>query len=546
MLMRTHFLTPMSLPLPTLFLTLLFLFSTPPTAIYAQSLPDGADGGQAPTLFQVDRTDDDVTAQACTDAPNDCSLRGAVIRANQEVSATVYLSVNTTYQVTIPPDAVNDASTGDLNITANMYIDGFGAWTICIVSDCTSAIIQAEGLGDRILRIENGATVRVNELNLRNSGHADLAAGGGILVTGNAHLTLKHVTITGSHAQNGGGLAIEQGGAVLTQSDIQNNTAGQHGGGLWVGATATVEMTEGSLNNNGVTDLLSGAGGGLYNQGNVTLTGVRISFNYAIKGGGGIDNHNLLVIDKAHLHNNSVQQGDGGAILNQPMTATVVINRTDLYNNNAQEGNGGAIWNAGRLTVIGATLAENHTRKGGIGGAIYHQSGELQMVNSTLSGNEADDNVGALYVAAEGQGELTHVTIAKNYGLTIGGLHSLNPAFRISNSLLADNFNFLGYDDCTGSFTSGGYNLLARSSCTRLGLATSDITDVYETILSGLQNNGGATATHALLPGNPALNAGSPDSCSPVDQRGVARPQGGRCDIGAYEASFYFIPLVTR
>jgi len=61
-----------------------------------------------------------------------------------------------------------------------------------------------------------------------------------------------------------------------------------------------------------------------------------------------------------------------------------------------------------------------------------------------------------------------------------------------------------------------------------------------------LQSNGGATATYALLPGNPAINAGSPDSCSPVDQRGVVRPQGGRCDIGAFEAVFYFMPLVTR
>lgn len=546
MLTRMYFLAPVSLPCLILLLALLLLFSTPPTILFAQSTPDTANNSNTAVIFHVDRTDDVATAQACTDAPNDCSLRGAVIRANQTVSATVYLSVDHTYYLTIPPDAINDATTGDLNITANMHIDGYDNWQICMVIGCTSASIQGKGLGDRILHIENGVTVKVSALNIRNGGYDALTAGGGILVTGNARLTLKQSIITGSHAQRGGGLAIEQGTVILNQSEIQYNTAGQHGGGLWVGTTATVAMSEGSLKDNGVTDLVSGTGGGLYNQGSVTLTGVWVSLNYAVKGGGGIDNHNLLVVDKAHIQSNSTYQGDGGAILNQPLTATVMINRTDIYNNNTQEGNGGAIWNAGRLTIIGATLAENRTRKGGIGGAIYHQSGELQMVNSTLSGNRADDNVGALYVAAEGQGDLTHVTIAQNYGLTIGGLQSLNPAFRISNSLLAENHIFLGYEDCSGSFTSVGYNLLARTSCTRLGPATADITNVFETLLSGLQNNGGATATHALLPGNPALNAGGPESCLTVDQRGTTRPQGGRCDIGAFEALFYFMPLVAR
>lgn len=240
MLTRTHFLAPISLPLLVMFLALLLLFAVPPAAAYAQSTPDSVEGGKALPLFDVDRTDDDATAQACTDASNDCSLRGAIIRANQTVSATVYLSVDHSYHLTIPPDAVNDATTGDLNITANMTIDGFDDWEICMVSDCTSAIIQAEGLGDRILRIENGATVMGNELNLRNGGHADLAAGGGILVTGNAHLTLKQCSITGSHAQKGGGLAIEQGQAILHQSDIQFNTASQSGGGLWVNAAPSL------------------------------------------------------------------------------------------------------------------------------------------------------------------------------------------------------------------------------------------------------------------------------------------------------------------
>jgi hypothetical protein len=56
--------------------------------------------------------------------------------------------------------------------------------------------------------------------------------------------------------------------------------------------------------------------------------------------------------------------------------------------------------------------------------------------------------------------------------------------------------------------------------------------------------------THALEPGSPAINAGDPavpgsggSACEANDQRGIARPQNGRCDIGAYEALIYSIAL---
>jgi hypothetical protein len=109
-----------------MFLALLLLFAVPPAALYAQSAPDSGDNGKALPLFDVDRADDNVTAQACTDAPNDCSLRGAIIRANQTVSATVYLSVDQNYQLTIPPDAVNDQLISSGPITLPCYVTWSG------------------------------------------------------------------------------------------------------------------------------------------------------------------------------------------------------------------------------------------------------------------------------------------------------------------------------------------------------------------------------------------------------------------------------------
>jgi hypothetical protein len=59
-----------------------------------------------------------------------------------------------------------------------------------------------------------------------------------------------------------------------------------------------------------------------------------------------------------------------------------------------------------------------------------------------------------------------------------------------------------------------------------------------------LQNNGGPTKTHALPAGTPAIDAGNIAGCVDgdgaaihADQRGVPRPFGSRCDVGAYEVS---------
>lgn len=575
MFTRTHFLAPIWLSFLSMFFALLCLLVVPQATAAAQAQPTTTTDVNESSAFYVDRTDDDATAQACTDAPNDCSLRGAIIKANQQVSTTIFLEPDQVYRLTIPPDEINDATTGDLNITADLYLEG--VWFICIARDCLRPVIlggeHGNGWVDRILRVENGATVTLDYLSIGSGGHHDFAGrGGGILVTEQAHLTMTDCYINSNMALIGGGLAVEEGTAILHDCEVKENYANQAGGGIWMGASTVVTITESKIVNNlapyggGIAnfgrlvvaasqlydnialDPVHGTGGALHNQGYARLRRTDLFQNVANNSGGAVANQNELVIEETKIYSNQATMGDGGALLNQPLTATAVLHDSYLFQNTAQQGNGGAVWNAGELSLFGDTLAENRTQSTSAnGGGIFHHSGELIMVNSTLSSNRTEGEGGGLYVTAAGEGSLTHVTIAENVGFTAGGLLSLNPALRISNTLLAQNYIFFGYNDCTGSFTSQGYNLIARASqCTRVGPATGDLTEIFETYLGHLQHNGGATVTHALLPGNPAINAGSPDSCLAVDQRGLARPQGGRCDIGAFEASFYYMPLVTR
>jgi hypothetical protein len=86
--------------------------------------------------------------------------------------------------------------------------------------------------------------------------------------------------------------------------------------------------------------------------------------------------------------------------------------------------------------------------------------------------------------------------------------------------------------NCGGQVTSLGHNLSSDNSCNLTGAG--DLNGV-DPRLTGLQNNGGPTHTHGLYPNSPAIDAGDNNGCPANDQRGVPRPQGAACDIGAYE-----------
>src|SRR6185503_511846 len=102
--------------------------------------------------------------------------------------------------------------------------------------------------------------------------------------------------------------------------------------------------------------------------------------------------------------------------------------------------------------------------------------------------------------------------------------------------------------DCATSMlstqlSSQGYNLIQNlTGCTIVGTTTGNIIGQNPQI-GPLRDNGGATLTHALLNGSPAIDSGNPAGCKDsqghaltTDQRGYPRAASRRCDIGAYEA----------
>jgi hypothetical protein len=256
--------------------------------------------------------------------------------------------------------------------------------------------------------------------------------------------------------------------------------------------------------------------------------------------GGGIYNNLFSTVALA----NSMVSGNtayfGGRIVNNgDLTLT-----NSTVSGNAVYGRGGAIYNGGDLILTNSTVSVNVAYWAG-GGIHNGWSSYLALTNSTVSGN-----VGVGISLMRSNAYLTNSTVSGNYG---SGIFIYYSSAYLTNSTVSGNYDggIRNYGDggaaltntilasnnaptCNGSVTSLGYNLADDTSC---GLtATGDLV-VADAMLGPLQDNGGPTETHDLLPGSPAIDAGSP-GCPPpdTDQRGVARPQGAARDIEAVEA----------
>lgn len=194
------------------------------------------------------------------------------------------------------------------------------------------------------------------------------------------------------------------------------------------------------------------------------------------------------------------------------------------------------------VTISGSTFTGNEA----INGAAMFLGNDTQTTisNSTLSGNTATGTGGALYQSFGDGVTLANVTVAGNAADSGGGVAqgSSSAPIVLRNTIVADNTAMDGTShDCAGAITSAGWNLVESTAGCTLTTTTGDVTGEDPDLLP-LAENGGPTATHALDTDSPARNAGNPatpgsggDACEATDQRGLERPGGSACDIGAVE-----------
>lgn len=397
--------------------------------------------------FDVDRTDDTAAATACTVAPNDCSLRGAIIAANAAADTVVInLAPSTTYNLTIAnATQENAAATGDLDITTSHSVTIVGGGS----SGVNASIIDASGLTsgnmrDRAIQMTGSATTLIlQDLAIQNGQAADDGANGA-----STNPTTQNSTRAGGCILNGAGIdvngvAISGGGSLtLTNVVVENclvlgkgdSVVNEHtrldawGGGLASLGTGNVIITDSTFTantalggNGGIFNNANGSGakgGSIYFQGgtlNVNLT--RIEASQANGGNGGNQDQN-----------GQTNGGFGGTVQGGGMYVgggTATINNTTFEDTEANGGNsgtggnganpggdaeGGGLYSLGNTTVTNSTfhLAEANGGDGGDafgttclgghmagdggaarGGAIFASGGTMTINTATFAGNFA-------------------------------------------------------------------------------------------------------------------------------------------------------------
>jgi uncharacterized repeat protein (TIGR01451 family) len=351
-----------------------------------------------------------------------------------------------------------------------------------------------------------------------------------ISVTAGVQLTLNGLTVrNGSGVAEGSGI-FNAGALTVIDSTIADNTA-DFGGGLYNAAGATAILTDTLVTENRVTNF----GAGIYNAGQLVGKGVTLAANVAdeiVGVGGGIHNVGSLSLTDATL---TANRGVYGAGINNENGGKMHLLRVVAKGNIGLLGGALSNYAPGSVAVDESAFTSNIAPNAG--GGIYN-TGALVITNTTFSGNQSAGGFGAGIDndAASAFASLTNVSVISNTAVGAGvasGLRaSTGSRVEITNTIVAFNHG----DNCFadgGAVVSFGNNLSNDAGCETF-TQPSDRSNTDPKV--GPLQLVSATYIHPLRRTSPAIDAVFSGPCPARDQRGVARPQDVRCDIGAVEA----------
>ena len=362
-------------------------------------------------------------------------------------------------------------------------------------------VVRASQTEFRIFHVMPGHSVEIEGLTI-SGGHITGDNGGGIL-NDNSTLTIAHCTVSGN--------------AIVSAKDVNNTGGGIHNSG-------TMTLNQVIVNNNNALYCQCGngvpSGGGISNTGTMIVNAGTVQSNMGYWFGGGIYNTGIITITGSTILNN--QTGDTGHF------GSI----------------GGGIVNDGTMTIQDSTISGNTTHggdlNGGYGGGISGNNNTI--INSTITGNSALHGGGVA-----GGGTIAHTTFSTNSAIRDGGALYLTSPLELGNTILKAGASGVNIFNNSGSLITHGYNVCSDDGSGFLNGPGDQINT--DPILGPLQNNGGPTFTHALLPGSPAIDAGDPNFTPPpdYDQRGpgFVRVFNGRIDVGSFEVQPTPTPTTT-
>ena len=321
--------------------------------------------------------------------------------------------------------------------------------------------------------------------------------------------------------------------------------AGYHGGGILGDDSVSIDLRDVKLLNNDGNGP-SVRGGAISADGPLEITDSVISGNNS-PFYGGIDAGGGLFMERTTVSDNEAAFGAGGLFLADPAFIT-----GSTFSENRLEGetgthNGGAIATVANTNIRNTTIAGNTADQGG-GGIAAFSSADVYLTNVTVTDNTADLNLDTTN-PADG-----------------GGIYSENGGmFRLRNTVISGNRDLTPQGDgdiqpnCAAQVTLAGNNLLGDTegcATQKLSNTPAEIPDGTNPKLGELAMNGGPTATVSFAKASPLRDRIKASKCDDAgvsklpeiteDQRGVPRPQKGRCDVGAYERATCKGALVNR
>ena len=351
-----------------------------------------------------------------------------------------------------------------------------------------------------------------------------------ILVVEDADLTVMDVTLKEGSAVNGGAIYIQDGTLIVDDVVITENAARDHGGGIYA--------------SNGTLDIKGES---------------EISHNEAGDSGGGIwtNNVNATLVDVEVSENETGASGGGGMYFTTTIGSALGITTSTFRDNTAVLDGGGLRMSNGVGSIVRSSFTENTADDGG---AIKSYNATLSIENTTLSTNTA--RIGAGFSSLGSHLTFTHVTLADNTATErVGGLliNGSSGSLKLRNTLISRQVS--GGDCDSGPnpdmITENVGNIIQDGSCApttvvettatpgvqeqsisqfvRAVAQQSEETDEQEKPDMSIGGLTGEKAYHPLNQDSPAIDSASQMYCLAVDQLGTLRPQGGDCDVGAFE-----------
>jgi uncharacterized repeat protein (TIGR01451 family) len=285
--------------------------------------------------------------------------------------------------------------------------------------------------------------------------------------------------------------------------------------GNWLELTKNVTITAPAA---GITINGNGQSNVLFVERGITasLTGITITNGYSSDDGGGISNDGNLTLTNCTVTNNLAQQ-DGGAILNK--LGSLILTDTTI-NSNQCYGNGGGIDNIdGTVTITGGSIENGFL--GGSGGAVYNDGGTVTVSNASIETNNAVGNGGGIDNEAAGTLTVNDSTLYDNNGRNGGGIfNAAGATATVTGGTFTSNFDTYsgGAIENQGNLTVTGVTFERGGSGFGGAIDSSGSLVVYDSFFGysianqggGLDNetNGNATVVNSTFYDNSANNAG--------------------------------------